>query len=83
MQKLCAVSGILPQSFVLAGELKEPVDKGLLSIGGHAYVYRATYEGERVAVKVLRMETVGNPALTRTVRVQSIHLVSVPSHTAE
>ena len=83
LQKLCGASGVLPQSFSLAGELEE-VDKAPFSGGGYSYVYRATYEGKRVAVKVLKADTLsGDPKLTRMVRILFTHLTSIPSHLVE
>ena len=66
LQKLCGISGVLPQSFTLTGEL-EMIDKEPFNGGGFAYVYKAIYEGQTVVVKVLKTDTPGDPKPTRTV----------------
>jgi len=66
LQKLCGVSGVLPQSFALTEEL-EGIEKYPFGGGGFSDVYKATYKGQTVAVKVLRIDALGDPNLTRMV----------------
>lgn len=74
LQKLCGISGVLPQSFILTGELEE-IDKEPFNGGGFSYVYKATYGGQMVVAKVLKIDTHGDLKLTRTVCIPFI-----PSH---
>jgi predicted unusual protein kinase regulating ubiquinone biosynthesis (AarF/ABC1/UbiB family) len=73
LQKLCGASGVLPRSFFLAGELEE-VSKRPFDGGSFADIYKATYEGQKVVVKVLRTDTLsGDLMITRKVRILCIH----------
>ena len=75
LQKLCGTSGVLPRSFVLDEELEE-VERAPFARGGFSDVFKAIYKGERVVVKTLRLDTVGNETCARTVSISFIGLIS-------
>jgi len=54
------------------------VEREPFSGGGFSNVYKATYKGQTVVVKALRIDTVGDPDNTRMVRVLFIHPISIP-----
>ena len=77
LQKLCGLSGVLPQSFALAAEL-EGVEKEPFSGGGFSDVYKATYKGQAVVVKALRIDSFGDPNLTLMVCAPFGHSIPTP-----
>ena len=80
LQELYGVSGVLPQSFIITRELEE-VEEQPFNGGGYSYVYKATYKGEKVVVKALKIDSYMDPSFTRTVGVSFTHQVT--SHPTE
>lgn len=70
LQKLCGVSGVLPRSFALGGEL-EGVGEDPFDRGGNSEVYMAIYKGQAVVVKALKLDAVRDLSLARKVRIRS------------
>lgn len=67
LQKLCGVSGVLPSSFILTEGLDD-IEARPFTSGGFADLYKATYKGQPVVVKTLKVTSMDN--------IENVHKVS-------
>ena len=67
LRRLCGTFGILPSSFVLAPKTVKRVAEPFAN-GGFSNVYKATFEGRPVAVKVLKIPASMDPKKVHRVR---------------
>jgi hypothetical protein len=66
LKTLCSTSGVLPRSFTLDEE-PEGMENVPFARGGFSEAYKATYGGQTIVVKALRIDAAGDGSRARTV----------------
>ena len=64
--KLCGASGVLPASFMLTDEFDD-IEARPFTSGGFTDLYKATYKGQAVVAKVLKIKPMDDPESVRKV----------------